>query len=172
MSFSHVVAFGMALFFVGAEAAVATAPDPARGNILGAMAGMAWALTMAGLRWRARSDIAQDRAITPVVAGNLIAFGACLPLALPVSAAGIRDLAVIVYLGVFQIGLAYLCLTRALRGIPAFEAATLLLVEPVLNPIWAWLVHDERPGPWSVAGGVLILGGTLANTWRKSRSAA
>jgi drug/metabolite transporter (DMT)-like permease len=170
--FLVIVALGLALFFVDAEPAVATAPDPIRGNNLAAIAGLAWALTMAGLRWRARSDPAQNRAITPVVAGNLIAFGACLPLALPVSAVGIRDLAVIVYLGVFQIGLAYVCLTRALRGIPAFEAVTLLLLEPVLNPVWAWLLHDERPGRWSIAGGALILGATLANTWRKGRGTA
>ena len=45
----------------------------------------------------------------------------------------------------FQIGLAYGCLIEGLRGVPALEASLLLLLEPVLNPVWAWMVHGERP---------------------------
>ena len=41
----------------------------------------------------------------------------------------------------------------------AFEASLLLLLEPVLNPIWAWMVHGERPGVWSIAGAAVILAG-------------
>jgi drug/metabolite transporter, DME family len=37
-------------------------------------------------------------------------------------------------------------------------------LEPVMNPIWAWLVHGEKPGPWAVAGGAIILSATLVNT--------
>jgi len=42
----------------------------------------------------------------------------------------------------------------------ALEVGLFLLIEPVLNPIWAWLVHGETPGPTTIAGGVLILGTT------------
>jgi drug/metabolite transporter (DMT)-like permease len=48
--------------------------------------------------------------------------------------------------------------------VPAFEATTILLLEPVMNPIWAWLVHGEKPGPWALAGGAIILSATLVNT--------
>jgi len=34
------------------------------------------------------------------------------------------------------------------------------LVEPVLSPIWAWLVHGETPGPLAVLGGAVILTAT------------
>jgi len=71
-----------------------------------------------------------------------------------------KDWIVIVYLGSFQIALAYFLLTRALRDVRALEAALLLLVEPVLNPVWAWIVHGERPGPWALLGGAIILGAT------------
>jgi imidazolonepropionase-like amidohydrolase len=54
------------------------------------------------------------------------------------------------YLGVFQIGLAYAFLTRALVQVSALEAALLLFVEPVLSPLWAFLVHAERPGAFSL----------------------
>jgi drug/metabolite transporter (DMT)-like permease len=34
----------------------------------------------------------------------------------------------------------------------------------VLNPIWAWLVHGEKPGPATLVGGMLILGATAIRT--------
>ena len=85
---------------------------------------------------------------------------------------GAEDVAVILYLGVVQIGIAYACLTRAMRHVPAVEAATLLMVEPAMNPVWTWLVDGERPAAWSLAGGAVILSATLANTWRQGRSMA
>jgi drug/metabolite transporter, DME family len=54
--------------------------------------------------------------------------------------------------------------------VPAFEASALLLLEPALNPVWAWMVHGERPGAWALAGGGLILAASLVNTWRQSRA--
>jgi drug/metabolite transporter (DMT)-like permease len=84
-------------------------------------------------------------------------------MAFPVRAAPL-DWAAVAYLGVFQIGAAYLLLGAGIRHVPALEASVLLLLEPALNPLWAWLVHGERPGAWSLAGGALILGATLART--------
>jgi drug/metabolite transporter (DMT)-like permease len=56
--------------------------------------------------------------------------------------------------------------------VTAFEGALLLLLEPVLNPIWAWLVHGERPGPWSLTGGAVILAATLVKSWLDTRAPA
>jgi len=163
------IAAGMALFFLGTPQAVATAPDPRRGGIIGAVSGLTYALTLAGFRWLGRRQTANP-GMGAVVLGNLLAFLAALPMALPVAAVRAADVSVILYLGVFQIGLAYLCLTRALRHVPAFEANTVLLLEPAMNPVWAWLVHGEKPGAWTLAGGALILGATLVNTLRQSKT--
>ena len=89
--------------------------------------------------------------------GNIFAALVCLPMALPVAGRRPTDWAVVAFLGVFQIGVAYLFLIRGLDRVSAFEASLLLLLEPVLNPIWAWLVHGERPGVWSIAGAAVIL---------------
>jgi drug/metabolite transporter (DMT)-like permease len=107
---------------------------------------------------------------TAVACGNLIAFLACLPAALPLVDVSRLDLAIILYLGVFQIAGAYYFLTRGLRAVPALEASLLLLLEPVLNPLWAWLVHGERPGPWPLVGGAAILVATAVKTWNDSRA--
>jgi drug/metabolite transporter (DMT)-like permease len=163
-----VVALGLALFFIGHQPAVSTAPHPLRGNVLAAFSGIGWAFTVTGLRWLGRRS--DSAATATVVAGNLIAAMVTLPMALPVAHVRWSDAAVVVYLGVFQIGLAYYFLSRAIRHVPAFETATLLMLEPALNPVWAWLVHGERPGVLPLAGGALIVGASFVNTWQQSRA--
>lgn len=115
---------------------------------------------------------AGDLALTTVVAGNVIACLVCLPLALPVHDATPASWLVVLYLGVVQIGVAYLALASAMPHVPALEASTLLLVEPALNPVWAFLAHGERPGPLAWAGGLLIVLSALAKTWWDARRPA
>jgi drug/metabolite transporter (DMT)-like permease len=164
--FAGVVAAGMVLCFLGTGHAVATAADPPRGNLLATASGLFWALTVTGLRWLGKSG-SENRALATVAAGNAVAFVVALPMALPLNRLRGADAVVILYLGVVQIGLAYICLGRAIRHVPAFEATTVLLLEPVMNPIWTWLVHGERPGTATLAGGAVILLATLGNAWRQ-----
>lgn len=163
LGFMALVAVGMLLFFVERPPAAATAPDPRAGNLLAAISGVCWAATIMGFRWMGSRPGSDGNTFPSVVAGNAIAFLVCLPMALPAYPSGV-DVAAIGYLGVFQIGAAYLLLATGIRHVPAVEASTLLLLEPAVNPFWAWLVHGERPGAWSLAGGALILGSTLAKT--------
>jgi drug/metabolite transporter (DMT)-like permease len=163
------VGLGMTCIFAGSNHAVATAPNPPLGNLLGVGSGLTWASTLAGLRWLARGK--DSRSALPTVAlGNVLAFLAALPMALPVTDPRPYNAAVILYLGVVQIGLAYICLTSAIRHVPAFQATTVLWLEPVMNPIWTWVVHRERPGGWALAGGAVILGATIANAWWQQRA--
>ncbi len=166
--FMVIMATGMAFFFVHTPPPAVTAPRPMAGNILALAAGICWALTIMGLRHQGRGADGQGIAAAAVACGNLIAFAITLPMALPASSISATDWTLIVFLGVVQIGLAYVLLTRGVRGVPALEASLLLLVEPVLNPIWAWLVHGENPGLWSLLGGAVILGATAARTLRNA----
>ena len=166
------VGVGAVLLFLGSDRASATAPNPALGNLLGALTGLFWAVTLAGLRWLGRKPGAADPAAATVIAGNCIAFAASLPFALPVTRFEPADPLVILYLGVFQIGLAYVALTRSIRHVPALEASILLMVEPVFNPVWTWLIQSERPSSLALAGGALIISTTSGATWWQSRSTA
>jgi drug/metabolite transporter, DME family len=171
LGFLLAVGIGLAFFFIGVEQPIATAPDPGRGNLLALASGFFWALAVCGLRWLS----ADERRGTPaaaVVSGNLTAFLISLPMALPVGAHSIADWSLIGYLGVFQIALAYVFLTTAIQFIPALEASVILLLEPVLNPVWAWLVQRETPGAWALLGGAIILGATTYKSWAESRVAA
>jgi DME family drug/metabolite transporter len=48
----------------------------------------------------------------------------------------------------------------------------ILLIEPVLDPVWSWIFHGERPTPWAVLGGVVILGATTLKALIDARSPA
>jgi drug/metabolite transporter, DME family len=164
-----VMAFGMGLFFVTTEPAISTAPNPALGNILGAISGLAWAMVVAGLRWTGRHDTSGTDGLATVFVGNTIAFFVALVPALPVSQAALSDILVVAYLGTCQVSLAYFCLTRGIRHVPAFEASVVMLVEPALNPVWTWTILGERPGLLPCLGGAILLTATGINAWWQNR---
>jgi drug/metabolite transporter (DMT)-like permease len=152
----------MTLFLVTLPPPAVTAPDPRLGNVLAALSGLTAALVMLGLRGLARTGPAngEGAAAAAVVLGNLMAFAAALPFAFPLGPTRPADWALIVFLGVVQIGVAYAFLLSGLRHLSALTASLLAFAEPVLSPVWAWLVHGEDPGGWALAGGAIILGAT------------
>ena len=170
------VGAGRMLVVAGHDAPVATAPNPGRGNLFAALSGLTWALTVCGLRWVSEDDgkgrLRRWRSGGRGGQGNLVAALATLPFAWPITGARTTDWLVLVYLGVFQIGIAYILVTTALRRVTAIEASILLLLEPALNPLFAWLVHHETPSGFAVAGGVIILAATTLRTWLDARSPA
>jgi len=162
------LAAGMAMIVLGVRSPQATAPHPGLGNILAGCSGLAWALTIMGLRWVSRDE--GQGGLAAVVMGNVIACLVAAPWAWPfTSTPSAHDVGFVVYLGAIQIGLAYALLTRGFGRVPALEASLLLFVEPVLNPVWAWLVHGEVPGSWSLVGGALILAATAGKTLLDAR---
>ncbi len=143
---------GLGLFFLDELTA-----GQAAGNAVALASGIAFALSIVGLR------LLRHDGPAALVYGNVIAALATLPLWPRGPAATGADLAILAYLGIFQLGLAYLAFSRGVTGTPAIEASLLILLEPVLNPIWTFLVAGERPGPWAIAGGAVVLGATA---WR------
>jgi DME family drug/metabolite transporter len=115
---------------------------------------------------------AGGEAIVAAFWGSVLAAAVALPFSLPLPPSVAADWLVLAFLGVCQIGLAYVLLIRGIGRVPALETSLLLMLEPVLNPLWAWLVHGERAGPRVLAGGALILAATLLNSWHDARLAA
>ncbi|MFK7888890.1 MAG: DMT family transporter [Gammaproteobacteria bacterium] len=164
VGFMLVMAVGLALLFAGQTAPTNIAPDPAKGNLLGAASGITWALTLLGLRALARRD-GGESATTAAAMGNLVACVACAAFVLPLTQVSTHDWLAIAYLGIVQIALAYWIVTFAMARVPALEASLLILVEPVLNPVWSWWLHGESPGPMALAAGLLIIAATAARTF-------
>ena len=65
--------------------------------------------------------------------------------------------ALLVMFGVVQMGIPYLLFGIGLRAVSAQEAGILTLVEPLMNPIWTYLMAGEVPSaPTLVGGGILL----------------
>ncbi len=151
-------ACGLALVFLGSRDPVATAPRPELGNLCALASGLFYALLMITMRRLSRdSPAGNDRSLPATVLGNGLAFLVTMPLALPIAAVRTADVVAILYLGVIQIGLAYWLFSKGLKRLPALEVSLLVLLEPVLNPLWTWLVAGERPSALASAGGAIMI---------------
>ena len=170
VGFMLVLAIGLSLFFLTETPMQTSAPNPRAGNLAAAVSGLGWAFTVMGLRWVGREAHGGDTALAATTIGNVLVFACCLPLTLGSSLGGPLDLLVVTYLGLFQLALAYVLLTSGIRHVPAVEASLLLLLEPALNPVWTWLAHGERPGPWAMLGGAIILAATTVKAGLDSRA--
>ncbi|XXF79924.1 EamA family transporter [Myxococcaceae bacterium GXIMD 01537] len=143
---------GLVLFFLDD-----LKPGQMLGNGVALGSGVAFAATILGMR------AAHSEGASVLVWGNVLAGLSVLVPALSGPMPTPTDAGILLFLGVFQLGLAYSLFQWGLRTIPAVEASLLILLEPVLNPVWTFLLAGERPGPWALVGGGIIL---LATLWR------
>jgi len=149
------------LLFGGVDRPSATAPNPLLGDVLAAACAVTWAFTVIGYRWIAARG---GSVATAAASGSLTACIVALVVAWPLAPGRPVGWAVVAFLGVCQLGVPYVFLARAIPRVRALEVGLFMLIEPVLNPVWAWLVHGERPGPATLVGGALILGATVVRS--------
>ncbi len=164
---------GMVMLLLNPPARAATASNPVLGGLIAACCGVTWAFTTLTMRGLARDPVAGfQRTIASIIVANVALALVLLPLFPPGAEARPLDFGLAAYMGTLQLGTAFILVTLGLRRVTALEGTLLLLIEPVLNPIWVYFVHAEALGLWSLAGGALILTatGAVAST-RRARSA-
>ena len=156
---------GLVMALYGGADAAASAPDPRTGNVLAVFCGLAYGLTLMGLRAAGRprpgGRDAAAAGIAAAACGNVIVCLACLPVMFPFRSVEPGDLVVVAYLGLFQVALAYVFVTRAARVLQAPVLALLLLLEPALTPFWAMWFHGEQPHLLTWLGGAVIAAATV-----------
>jgi drug/metabolite transporter (DMT)-like permease len=155
---------GMSLFFVGK-----LRPQDVSGNLLALASGVCFALFFLLLRHSKARNV--NRASSAIY-GNLISVLICAPAFFGAVRRGIsaQDFACIAYLGIVQIGIAYVLFTLAMaRGARSLDAGIIGYVEPVLNPVWVFLLLGERPSNWAIVGGAIIIASVIQHTLVKSR---
>ncbi|HET7298758.1 MAG TPA: DMT family transporter [Burkholderiales bacterium] len=100
--------------------------------------------------------------VPAVMLGGALSCLIALPFALPFSSSG-RDLVLLAFLGLFQLGLPCMLLVLSSRVLTAPEIALLGLLEVVLGPLWAWLGAGEEPGPATLVGGTIVVAALVMN---------
>ena len=155
---------GMSLFFVGK-----LRPQDLSGNLLALASGVCFAFFFLLLRHSKAREV--NRASSAIY-GNLIVVLLCAPSFFTAARRGIstEDFGRMVYLGIVQIGFAYLLFTLAMaRGLRSLDAGIIGYVEPVLNPIWVFLFIGERPSGWAMIGGAVIITSVIIHMLFESR---
>lgn len=135
---------GMALFFVGRFEARGMA-----GNAMALLSSIFFAALILLLR---REHNASQATVTW---GNVLTALAVLPfidLRLTLVSFGI-----LLFLGAFQIALAYFFFTRGLAYVTATQASLTGMLEPICNPVWVLIFLGEKPSPFALAGAAIVL---------------
>jgi len=79
------------------------------------------------------------------------------------------QLAVLFVYGAVQMSLPYWLVARGVRSVSPQEAGTITLTEPVLNPLWTYLVAGEQPHGYEFLGGAFIVGALAWRYWPSRR---
>jgi len=149
------------------------------GNVMAIVSG----ITMAWMSLAVRKE--PENAGETVLLGNTFTAIIGVPFLVVAALAGTVDAVnwgILLYMGIFQLGIAFILYTVAVRKLPAIESILLSMIEPILNPIWVFLVVGERPGPMAIVGGVIVIAavtvraliasGAINLQWRSARQGA
>ena len=109
--------------------------------------------------------------IATVVYGNLLLALVTLPsgiAALPTITW--RDFGAVAFLGIVQIGIAYILFIKGVTGgTRPLDASIIGFIEPLLNPVWVFLFVGEQPSNWALLGGAIIIATVVAHTLNQYR---
>jgi len=133
------------------------------GNILAVLSGICMAMMIISMKY------IKVEPIQITLFGNLLIFVLSLPFLFQ-SHFSIRDLLYLIILGVFQLGISYILYTAAIKYVSALEGILIPILEPLLNPIWVLIFAGEKPGIYSLLGGIIILGTITFRTINLSKA--
>jgi len=138
--------------------------DHVAGNLIALAAGIGFAFSVTSLRKVAMTPglAGPSDPLRPLLLGNVIGavFGA--PFMLMSAPPGLTGWGALLALGLGQQAAAYLCYAWAIRHATALEATLIVVIEPILSPVWVAIAFGEWPGPWALLGGVIVVGAVTA----------
>jgi drug/metabolite transporter (DMT)-like permease len=137
---------GMILFFIG-DLEIGNMV----GNILAIVSGISMAIMIQHL-----NKIKDHKPIEITIWGNLLMFLVSIPFLGTISLEP-KAIGSILFLGVFQLGLAYVFYTSAIQHVTAIEGILIPVLEPLLNPVWVFIGIGEKPSSIALVGGVIVM---------------
>ncbi|MCX7610894.1 MAG: EamA family transporter [Ignavibacterium sp.] len=146
---------GMILFFIGE-----LSPGDIKGNIAALLAGIAFAAFFLGMK---KNEGKFGEA--SIFYGNVLVSLFCIPFVFELKSLNSSDLAMVSFLGVFQIAIPYALFNYGIQRIKAVEASIISMFEPVLNPIWVFLGYGEIPKFNAIVGGLIIITAVTIKTF-------
>lgn len=121
------------------------------GNLFGIASGVSFGLFVIFMRMQKDSS-----PFGSVLLGNILAFLISIPFFNEGDFTA-ANLAAVGFLGIFQLGLAYVLYTKAICHVRALEATLITTLEPILNPVWVFIFLGEVPGLYALLGGMIVV---------------
>jgi drug/metabolite transporter (DMT)-like permease len=124
------------------------------GNVLAVLSGLTFSFCFVFLRMQKDESPLESMLIAHWFTAVI---GLGVALFLPLPALTWKAAGAIAILGVFQVGIAAILFTAAIKRIPAVFANLIAVIEPVFNPLWVFLALGEAPGLIALIGGAVII---------------
>ncbi|MCL1914674.1 MAG: DMT family transporter [Eubacteriaceae bacterium] len=135
------------------------------GNILAIASGLAFAGVFVCNK---RPDVDTEQSL-------MLGFMFNAVLGMPFVVAGVSSNLVawlaILFLGIVQVGLAYVFFSIGIKQVPALLACLITALEPVLNPVWVAILTGEIPGLPTIAGGIIIISSVVWHSFITEKKA-
>lgn len=141
------VSLGILLFFASGLSA---------GHLLGDFLGLASGLSFAGVFFA--NKLPNANPIDAVYLGNVLSI-LLIPFIFfdPHLNLEFIPWTLLLVMGIFQLGFGYIFFSKGIQRVSATSASILATLEPILNPIWVFLVMGELPSLLALAGAFLVL---------------
>lgn len=141
-----IVLGGMALFFLDN-----LSTSGILGNILAAGSGVCFGFLAIFMRMQKDGSPLES-----VLLGNILTAIIGIPFMFS-STITTDGLLMLLIMGVVQLGIPYILYSMAIKHVTALEAILIPIIEPILNPVWVFILIGEIPGPWAIVGGVIVV---------------
>lgn len=137
-------------------------PDAA-GVMIALLSGLLFSIYMVSLRF-----LKEFNPGTLTFLNNLVCCLILLPLVGSELSLSLKEGWIVAVMGVVQLGIPYWLFSKGLEQISVQEASLIVLIEPVLNPIWVALIVGELPSGATLVGGLCIVGSLAFRYLRSS----
>ena len=122
------------------------------GNIMAVASGVTFALFNVFMRLQKDGSPMES-----VLLGNILTAVVGIPFLIG-SLPSLSGWVNLIILGVAQLGLSYVFYSEAIKHSTALEAVLILMIEPILSPVWVFLFIGEVPGKLPMIGGAIVIG--------------
>lgn len=153
---------GMLLFFVD---------ETNGGNVLGNAIAVFNGITFAGISIFLRLQKNGDPAFSMYL-GNVLSALLGMPFLLTEGVPDGSSLMFLLIAGILS-ALTYTLYAKASTGLTALETVLFPIIDPVMNPVWVFLMFGERPGiPSLIGAGIVLIAVTVRALWSVREEAA
>ncbi len=154
---------GISIFFIGSLG---------QGQILGNVMGIFAGIFMAGM-YISVGKTNEDEKMSGILFGHLLTALIGIPFCFfTTGTISVASVSSIIILGIVQLGIPYILLGLASANCPPLACSLIAAVEPLLNPVWVLIFAGERPGLFSIIGGIIVITAVTVQCILRDRQAA